>query len=150
MNFGQWSRVAADFESPKKRKKYLEEGRAIIRYKNKIAKELAEAGEEVIFQKHRAIAVNSPVLRSEIGEIVLKNKMAPLFVVWHHQAKPKPKFYFSLRSNGKINVAKLAQKFGGGGHRAAGGFNFELKNNFPGICFGEKLPWQRKSGRKKK
>ncbi|MBI2515219.1 hypothetical protein HYV91_03530 [Candidatus Wolfebacteria bacterium] len=150
MTFEGWSKLAADFQFSGKRKKYIEEGRAIIKYKKKIAQELAKAGDEVFFENHRAIAVNSSILKSEIGEFVLQNKMAPLFILWHYEAKPKPKIYFSLRSNGKINVAELAKKFGGGGHRAAGGFNFELKKNFPGICFGEKLPWQRKSGRTEK
>jgi phosphoesterase RecJ-like protein len=31
----------------------------------------------------------------------------------------------SIRSKGAVNVAEIAQKFGGGGHECAGGFSTE-------------------------
>lgn len=38
----------------------------------------------------------------------------------------------SLRSTGKVNVAKIAYNFGGGGHRAAGGCTFEPPETIDG------------------
>jgi phosphoesterase RecJ-like protein len=35
------------------------------------------------------------------------------------------RFYVSLRSDGNLNVAKIAAEFGGGGHASAAGFNIE-------------------------
>ncbi len=42
----------------------------------------------------------------------------------------KHQFHISLRSDGTVNVAEIAEKYGGGGHRSAAGFNLTttLKN----------------------
>ena len=40
----------------------------------------------------------------------------------------------SLRSDGSVDVSKLAKKYGGGGHKAAAGFSFKV---------GRKAPWKK-------
>lgn len=128
--FPLWEKIADDFENPKTRKKYLEEGKAIIKYQNKIVEEIAENAEEVIFENHKAFAVNSSILASQIGHFIVNNKKA-LGIIWRYE---NGKLLFSLRSDGKIDVSRLAKKFGGGGHKAASGF--DLKSNI-------KFPWKK-------
>jgi phosphoesterase RecJ-like protein len=47
--------------------------------------------------------------------------------------KGEGEIHASLRSNGKVNVAKLAEKYGGGGHKKAAAFifNSSLYKKFP-------------------
>lgn len=44
-----------------------------------------------------------------------------------HGSEPGPRTRLSLRSAGQVNVASIAQKFGGGGHRAAAGATLVLE-----------------------
>jgi len=57
----------------------------------------------------------------------VKNKKA-IGIVW---SRKSGKINVSLRSNGKIDVSKLAFKHGGGGHKAASGFTLDVEKPFP-------------------
>lgn len=67
---------------------------------------------------------NVPVVNaSGINLSDLLNQLAaPEFfsVAWYR--RPDGKFKYSLRSNGSFDVAKMAEKFGGGGHKNASAF----------------------------
>jgi oligoribonuclease NrnB/cAMP/cGMP phosphodiesterase (DHH superfamily) len=97
---------------------FIIEGTAILRYQTQIVDFLSDQAEEIEIGGHKVLAVNSPVLQSEIG-----NKLAhgrPFGAVWYEQ---KGKRKFSLRStNQGVDVAEVAQQQGGGGHRNASGF----------------------------
>lgn len=125
-DFRLWDKIAADFENPKKFKKYLEEGKVILRYQKKIIKFILEGGRRTIFEGKNAFAVNSPILESEIGEAIYKGKKLLGIIYSHKNSDIK----VSLRSN-KIDVAKLAEKYGGGGHKYASGFLFDSEAKFP-------------------
>jgi nanoRNase/pAp phosphatase (c-di-AMP/oligoRNAs hydrolase) len=129
-NFTFWNKMAADFENPSKRKKYAEEGRAILKLINKTIEILVAEGDEVIFEKNKALAVNSPVFASEIGEYIVRKKGYPIGIIWHKDGNG---IRFQLRSSKRVDVSKLAQKYGGGGHKRAAGFY--LKKTI-------KLPWK--------
>ena len=66
---------------------------------------------------------------SEIGSELVK-KLPPIGIIWSQR---KDKIVVSLRSNGKVDVSKLAKKFGGGGHKASAAFRLDLN---------QKLPWK--------
>ena len=82
----------------------------------------------VNFLGRRVLASNYPILRSEIGHELLKKK-PPLSIIWREKGG---RISVSLRSDGSVDVAAIAEKYGGGGHKSAAGFTLEK---------GEKLPW---------
>lgn len=129
MEFSRWGKIARHFQSAKTRKKYLEEGKSIIRYQHKVIERLVNYAEEVSFAGYSALAVNSPVLVSEIGN-ALSQKSKTFAVIWRYK---KGGLEVSLRSTGRIDVSKIAEKYGGGGHRAAAGFIIkgDKKPEFP-------------------
>ncbi len=90
---------------------------------------IRENAEEVLFEGHRVLAVNSPCFRSDIGHIIA-TKQPPFGIIWD---KRKGKTVVSLRAEGSFNVAALAAKYGGGGHVAAAGFT---------ILDGTPIPWK--------
>jgi len=67
---------------------------------------------------------------------------------WDAEAKENGRrnYHVSLRSDGSVNVAGIAAKFGGGGHANAAGFSavstiaeikskmFEISETTPGLC----------------
>lgn len=129
LTFTRWTRLAKLLEVATTRKKYAQEGKIILRYNRMLTDQLVSRANDVIFESFKTKAVNSPVLRSEIGN-VLSKKFGPVGIVWRES---KGKIRVSLRSNGKVDVSKLAAKYGGGGHKAAAAFTLNLNS---------KLPWK--------
>lgn len=128
-DFKVWSKVANNWESSSKIKKYIKEGATILRYEDDLVEEAIEEAENVDFLGYKTLAVNSRAFVSKIGGRIYE-KMPPIAIVWSERSG---KIIVSLRSNGKVDVSKLAAKFGGGGHKTAAAFRLES---------GKKLPWR--------
>jgi len=126
-NFANWNKIVKAVESPQQRKKIIEYGKVISIYEKRIIDRLITKAELVKFEGHKALAVNSPILNSEIGNELVK-KLPPIGIVW---SRKEGRYAISLRSNGKADVAKLAQRFGGGGHKAAAGFSLSGQKLLP-------------------
>ena len=130
-NFKAWDKLAVEFEDASKRKELIKQGEIMLAYKENLIGELLERGEEVVFEGHRAFAVNSPVFESEIGHHIYEKK-GMLAIIWSYRKKHgKPKLKVSLRSDKNINVAEIALKYGGGGHKSSAGFTLEKEIEFP-------------------
>ena len=122
-----FNKLARNFEDPIKRRGYMKEGLLILRYNNSIIEYLISNGSEVLFEKKRAFAVNSPVLNSEIGGEILKRGY-PVAIIWAAYGRYVK---ISLRSGRKVDVSKIASRYGGGGHHSASGFELPLNKKFP-------------------
>lgn len=81
-------------------------------------RETLDDGEQSWLAVH-GLAVNaSPLFASQVGQL-LADKCGSFGMVWqiaHGEAK------VSLRGNGRVNVAAIAERYGGGGHPNAAGF----------------------------
>lgn len=138
-DFLSWSTLAKIVEDKEKRKRCIEDGKAIGRYFNQVVDEVVKKAEYVQFGKFRILAVNSSSKKftSVIGNILAK-KAAPFGVVWF---EAQGVLHVSLRTNGKIDVSKVAAQFGGGGHKNAAAFI---------MPFTGELPWKIVSSKKNK
>ncbi len=121
-----WSKLIREIETKNGIKKYIAQGRLLLERQEKYVDELVSNAEEVEFEGYKCLSVNSPLYISFIGEALVK-KVPPIGVIW---SRRKNKVIVSLRSDGTVDVSKLAQKYGGGGHRAAAGFLWEGNNDF--------------------
>lgn len=136
LNLASLNKLVPMLESPVSRRKCYSEGRSVLAYQNEMVRKLVENNSELVrFVGYKALAVNSPELRSEIGH-ELANRRPPVGIVWY---KKRGGIHVSLRSDGTVDVSKIAVRFGGGGHRPAAAF-LVLPN--------AKLPWRRISGEK--
>ena len=126
-NFKKWNKIASYLEDSKKRKKYIENGKVLMGYRNKLIERIVNGAEKVNFEKQKAYVANSPVLISEIGNSIVRNKKT-IGIIWFRKSG---KIIISLRSDGKTDVSKIAVKYGGGGHKAASGFAWDIKKPFP-------------------
>lgn len=125
--FSEWSRMEKDLESARK-KEYIQGGRLLLRYKTSLIESISKNAELVNFDGKTIYAINSPHdFASELGYL-LSVRRSPFAVIWN---KESGLIKVSLRSIGDFDVAKLAQKFGGGGHKHSAGFSFSFKNGFP-------------------
>lgn len=128
MNFKVWSALARKIENPKTRKIMAERGSVLREAEMRLIHRIADKAELVRFGGRKALAANCPVLVSEVGNELVR-RCPPFGIIWH---KDKDKLKVSLRSNGKFDVAKLAERFGGGGHKPAASFR---------LAANAKLPW---------
>jgi oligoribonuclease NrnB/cAMP/cGMP phosphodiesterase (DHH superfamily) len=126
-DFEKWDKLVKEIEDKKTRKKHIEDGKKIIEYQNKLIEEMVQGAKEVKIGRYKALAANSSILISEIGAALIR-KMPPLAIVWFKAGKEKR---VSLRSNGEVDVSKIAEKYGGGGHKKAAGFGLAEKESFP-------------------
>ena len=132
MMFKAWDMLARGVQDPKTRREYVSKGAVILWSNDKLAREIVEAGVEVVrFAGYQALAVNSPVFQSEIGHI-LARRSGTFGIVW--RVLKGNKIRVSLRSAGKVDVSKIAARFGAGGHKNAAGFN---------LPEGARLPWRK-------
>jgi len=127
-DFKIWNKIAKDLENREKRKKYIEEGAVVEKYKQKIIKKIAGKAEEAIFEGKKAWVVNSPIFSSAIGHILVDDKNT-IGVIWSYK---NGKIRTSIRSKDTLtDVSKIAEKFDGGGHRNAAGFAVSKKIKMP-------------------
>ncbi len=128
-DFKQWDQLAKEIEHPLKRKRYITMGQIITNYQDKLVDKIANRAKLVRFEGYTVFAVNSPILISEVGNALVK-KQSPLAIVW---SETNHTIWFSLRSDHSCDVSKIAEKYGGGGHKGAAAFYFKS---------GKPLPWQ--------
>lgn len=127
-DFKLWNKMAAEFENKQKFLDYLKEGKAIVNFMDRVVKALALRGEEAIFEKIKAMVVNSPIFGSELGDYLIKKTKRPIAIIWSANGG---NIKVQLRSVKETDVSLLAKKFGGGGHRQAAGFYLKTNQKFP-------------------
>src|SRR3989344_5352306 len=120
-DFAIWDKLVEDVEDGEKRKKFIEKGEFMVSYKEEMLKKIVEENEKIVeFEGHKVYVVNAPhEFASGIGYILYK-KRPPFAVTW---IEDKHGVHVSLRSDVSVDVAKIAEKYGGGGHKAAAGFS---------------------------
>lgn len=129
-NFQFWDKAAREFEKSAFLKKYIEKGRLLKSYRDFVVKKLIPSAVTVKFAGYKILAVNAPhEFTSELGHL-LAVRHAPFSLVWSQDGLG---VRVGLRSDGTVDVAKIAKKFGGGGHRAAAGFI---------VPANKKVPWK--------
>lgn len=130
-DFLVWDRLIKEVEDEETRKIFLEKGNLMLKYKDEMIKRIIESNAKVVeFEGYVAYAVNAPhEFASEIGANLIAKK-PPLAIIWY---EGNDGVHVSLRSDGTVDVSKVAEKFGGGGHKASAGFSLTSLN---------KLPWK--------
>ncbi|MGB9680945.1 MAG: DHHA1 domain-containing protein [Minisyncoccia bacterium] len=130
LNFKKMKNLANQLEDPKTRKKIIEKGKIIEAYKNSLLKKLGEKAFLVRFENYEVLAVNTSCLVSEIGNYLAKQK-PPFSIIFYYNDNG---LRVSLRGDKSVDLSKIAEKYGGGGHFSAASFLWP-KN--------KKEPWER-------
>lgn len=128
-DFKSFSQLAKGLENAKTRKKYFDTGKVILDSEDKKVQNALDSATLVEFSGYKVLVSNSFHFVSQLGHALYK-KHPHFGIIWSYK---KNYIKVSLRSDGKVDVSKLAAKFGGGGHKASAGFE---------LPFGSKLPWK--------
>jgi len=125
--FPAWDDIAEDFEDDARRERYLREGETLLKYHDLMVRRALSRAEEVMFEGHRALAVNGSFLQSEIGAAMVLEGYA-IGIVWNYK---RGRIRVSLRSGGEADVSIIAKKYDGGGHERSAAFVLEQDLQFP-------------------
>lgn len=120
--FENWNDLFLSLEDDAKYQKILKQGRTMIDYRNHIVRERFVKKPTYIYLDNNIVpAANSTIWQSEIGAALSRNNDS-FAAVWFQQ--PDGRFKISLRSDKRMgmDVSKVAQKYGGGGHKNAASF----------------------------
>ncbi len=130
-DFVIWDALAKTLEDDTARTQFLIKAAAYTEYFELLAKISIEAAKKVRFEGHEcyfSTAMPSITMRSYVGH-ALYEKLPPIALIV--SAHPDG-FGVSIRSDGTVDVAAIAAKYGGGGHPVSAGFF---------IPNGTEVPW---------
>jgi hypothetical protein len=121
-----------DLYSKEDREKMYARGRELMEHNARFVKLIVSKAERVTFAGYPALVATSAVLQSEIGNTMIKWKplnpadtFAPVIGVIIRYNLEGKRWDISLRGGvDSPNVAEIAKKYGGGGHKAAAGFEY--------------------------
>lgn len=122
------------FESYKKLSRLFKEnahqtivnyGRAILKHKKNVIKELKKNSKIVSFQGYKVEIVNCPHMYASdlLNEFLSEDDSLHFAIGWFDLGDRS--YQYSVRANGKADASKFAKQFGGGGHKNAAGFRLK-------------------------
>lgn len=103
----------------------IKEGEAILRYRDQLIQGILYTKVEVEIDGIKGAAVNSPVLQSEVGNILAQEY--PYGIAWSQNEEHRRYSIRSQMDKGGIDVSEIAHRFGGGGHPSASGWRLPIK-----------------------
>lgn len=130
MTFAEWDTLREALDSDQERETILHTARAYTEYFTKLAEYSIEHAKLVSFEGREVLfASTHPIksMKSFVGnELVKKHPPIALIVTAHPNG-----YGVSIRGDGSVDVATIAQKFGGNGHPNAAGFLIPREGPFP-------------------
>lgn len=129
--FPLWDELALGLEDETKRADILKTAHAYTEFFEALARSSVERAKKVRFEGYEVYFVATHpniTMKSYVGH-ELYTKLPPFALI--ATAHPNG-FGVSIRGDGSVDVAKIAGKFGGGGHQASAGFF---------IPNGAEMPW---------
>lgn len=137
VNFFDFDRVVNEFEQDASREILMGKANVWDEYYMHLARLSCERAKLVEFEGHRVFFTNThPMLsmRSTVGNLLCDDEHPFSLVVSAH-----PEGYgVSIRGNGTVDVSAIAQKYGGGGHKNAAGFQIKITDAIPWVLIDEK------------
>lgn len=102
----------------------VQEGKSIIRYKERLVERATKQAVEVEIAGQRILAANTPLLMPEVALELSRNR--PFGMAW--MVRSDGLVQVSLRSSNGFDVSKVAAMYGGGGHPTSAGFQFKWQS----------------------
>ncbi len=131
LTFESYERMHAEIEGETSFTHAIEKGELLITYRNKVVEPALESVQFVELAEHIVPAVNMCLPMSEVSYALhqVYAKYPPVSLSYRLD---DGQWKCSLRSNGDIDCAKIAEQFGGGGHPGAAGFAIPFEDGkFP-------------------
>jgi hypothetical protein len=129
-DFGRWDKLSLHIESNIAFDMVVSHGEAMLRSQEKRNESIAAQAQLMCFHAMNDIpVVNCPLPgTSEVLHMLIKKHSAPFAVGYCDRADWKRQW--GLRGDGSVDVAAIAEHYGGGGHHDSAGFVTDSSNPF--------------------
>lgn len=129
--FTGWDQLRLDIENPETKKEIMQRGRAYNEHFQMLVAQIASKAVHATFEGHTVAVVSGPrMFATELGT-VLRKRGAEFVLITRNE--PNGNMSVSMRGGDtKINLAKIAEKYGGNGHPGSAAF---------AIPWGAPIPW---------
>lgn len=132
-DFETWDRLNRNLEDRDDFSKFISLGATIADFEDSLVAKILQFREKVLFEEQEIYAVNcSRIYRSIIGHELAtlngKEGGVEMSIVYYRY---DGRVHCSLRSNGEVDVRKIAEKYGGGGHKNAASIRVENFSDLP-------------------
>ena len=119
--FEVWDELTESLKDENTKINFIAKGALLAKFEDKLVAGIMEYKERVLFEGHEVWAINaSRIYRSILGShLVDLNQEAGDIAMGIVYFRYAGRVHISLRSKGDVDVAKIAEKYGGGGHKSA-------------------------------
>ncbi len=132
MDFATWDTLCTNLQDTQNLTNFIAKGSLLAQFEDKLIAHMLTRKQRVRFEGQEVWAVNSCEYASALGNELAKLNQAqgklPIGIVYYHTDNTVK---ISLRSIGETDVAAIAQKYGGGGHKNAAGIAVDSFQNLP-------------------
>lgn len=122
MVFAVWDSLATNLEQEDALINHIAKGSLLAKFEDKLINHMLKRRERVLFEGHEVWALNTSeyqsVLGNKLAELNLATEQTPIGIVYY---RADGIIKISLRSIGETDVAAIAAKYNGGGHKNAAG-----------------------------
>lgn len=132
-DFETWEKLEENLCDRDDFSKFISLGTAIAGFEDKHIETVLQYREKALFEGHEIFVLNAErtyrsILGHRLAQLNGEEGRIEMGIVYYHAAG---KVSCSLRSNGDVDVATMAAKHGGGGHKNAAGMDFPSFNDLP-------------------
>lgn len=132
MTFPAWDQLITDLATEDNLINFIAKGSLLAKFEDKLVAHMMTRKERVLFEGHEVWALNTSeyasILGNNLAELNLAQEQEPIGIVYYHTDNMVK---ISLRSIGECDVAAIAQKYGGGGHKNAAGIGVASFDELP-------------------
>ena len=130
--FERWDELTFELQEEDRLIKFIARGSLLAKFEDKLIADLLKNRERVIFEGHEVWAINEGFYRSVLGNQLAELNEAEggiaLGIVYYRKDRM---VRASLRSSGDVDVATMAEKYGGGGHKNAASIKVKSFRDLP-------------------
>jgi uncharacterized protein len=133
MTFESWDSICESLKTENNLINFIAKGSLLAKFEDKLVSKLFSYREKVRFENMECYAINATrYYRSILGNMLAEHNEGegrlPLGIIYYHSIGT---VNISLRSKDEVDVAAIATKFGGGGHKHAASFNVKSFRDLP-------------------
>ncbi len=133
MTFEAWDELIEHLKDENNLVNFIAKGALLAKFENSLVEKLMSYRELVSFEGHKVYALNvsriyRSILGNQLAELNQSEGRIALGIVYYRHGK---KVHISLRSQGEVDVATIAEKYGGGGHKNASSIRVDSFRDLP-------------------
>jgi len=132
MTFESWDELIDNLTNDNFRINFIAKGSLLAKFEDKLVANVLKNKERVRFLGYNVWAINESLYRSVLGnQLAILNEQNGEIAIGITYYRRDGQVSVSLRSNGDVDVASMAQKYGGGGHKNAAAFRVDSFRDLP-------------------